>query len=199
MQTLPSLQVALISVCTHPVAGSQLSAVHALWSLQSVAAPGRQAPPPQTSPAVHALPSLHALDVFVWKQPEAGLHPSLVQTLPSLHVTDDVSVNTQPVAGAHESTVHALLSLQTRVPVGWQLEERHRSPVVHALPSLQDSVLFACVQPVEVECDRFSAVPRAPAARDPQSPGAACDSASPEWRSGRNRPSRRYARLQRRA
>jgi hypothetical protein len=43
----------------------QLSVVQTLLSLQTTGVPGLQTPPPQTSPAVQALPSSHALVLFV--------------------------------------------------------------------------------------------------------------------------------------
>jgi hypothetical protein len=62
VHALPSSQPAVLSVCTQPVAGLHESSVHGLLSLQfGVPAPGKQLPPPQASPVVHALPSSHAL------------------------------------------------------------------------------------------------------------------------------------------
>src|SRR5258706_36087 len=106
---------------THPFAGSQLSAVQARPSTQSSAGPGTHTPAEQVSFAVHALPSSHAIVLFV---------------------------NTQPVAALHESVVQTLLSLQASVPApGWQLPPPQVSPAVHASPSLQAAVLLVWVQP----------------------------------------------------
>jgi hypothetical protein len=70
---------------------------------------------------VHSLSSLQASVLFVWTQPVAVLHESVVQTLPSL----------QSSAGP-----------PTQVPPAqW-------SPVVQALPSLHVSLLATCVHPV---------------------------------------------------
>ena len=62
-----------------PVAVSQLSAVQAEPSSHTVAVPGKQAPPPQMSPMVQALPSLQGSTLFVEKQPVTALQPSVVQ------------------------------------------------------------------------------------------------------------------------
>src|SRR5437762_14080323 len=57
VQALPSSQVAVLLVWTHPVAGLQLSLVQGLPSLQSGAGPPTQRPPPVGSLVVQALPS----------------------------------------------------------------------------------------------------------------------------------------------
>ena len=99
-----------------------VSVVQTLLSLQTTAVPGWQLPPEQTSPAVHALPSLHGAVLLVW---------------------------TQPVAGSQLSSVHGLPSLQFSEPVpGWQIPPEQTSPVVHAFPSLHDAALFVWTQPV---------------------------------------------------
>ena len=120
VQGLPSLQAAVLFVNTHPVAGLHESLVQGLPSLQAVAAPGWQLPPPQTSPVVHALPSLQGAVLFVWEQPVTALHRSLVHGLESLHWVAVVSVKTQPVAGLQLSAVQTLLSLQTTAVPGRQ-------------------------------------------------------------------------------
>lgn len=70
---------------------------------------------------MHALPSLHAIVLLVKTHPVAGLHESLVQTLPSEHVI---------AVPEHEPP-------------------EQRSPLVHALLSLQDAVLFVNTHPEE--------------------------------------------------
>ena len=70
---------------------------------------------------MHALPSSHGAVLFVCVQPLAGLQASVVQTL---------------------------LSLQSGGGPPAQLPPAQWSPVVHALPSSQGSLLFTCVQPV---------------------------------------------------
>jgi hypothetical protein len=87
VQASPSSQATVLFVKTHPDAGSHVSVVQGLSSLQTTAVPGWQAPAPQVSPVVHALPSSQAIVLFVKTHPVAGLQVSLVQTLPSLHVT----------------------------------------------------------------------------------------------------------------
>ena len=96
---------------------------------------------------MHALPSLHDDVLFEWKQPVTALQRSFVQGLLSLHCVAVVSVKTHPVAGLQLSTVHTLLSLQTTVVPGRQVPAWHESPVVQALPSLQEPLAFWCLQP----------------------------------------------------
>jgi hypothetical protein len=86
VQAFPSLQALLLFVKTQPVVGLHVSVVQTLPSLQVSAGPPTHAPPEQTSPVVHAFPSLQELLLFVNTQPVAGLHVSVVQTLPSLQV-----------------------------------------------------------------------------------------------------------------
>jgi glyoxylate utilization-related uncharacterized protein len=57
-------------------------------------------------------------------------------------------VCTHPLAGLHESSVQGLLSLQPSAGPPTQDPPLHVSAVVHALPSLQATVLFVCTQPV---------------------------------------------------
>ena len=104
------------------------------WAAQSLFcvqpqefAPLVQTPAAQTSPTVQPLPSLHAFVLLTCVQPLAGLHASLVQGLPS----------SQNVATT------------TAVPL--QAPPAQASLVVQALPSLQDSALFVCAQPVAGE------------------------------------------------
>jgi len=123
VQALPSLQATVLFVNTQPVDVLQVSVVHTLLSLHTVAPPGWQVPPPQVSPVVQALPSLHGAALFV---------------------------NTQPVEVLQESFVHPLPSLHTVAPPGWQLPPPQVSPVVQALPSLHGIVLFVRTQPVAV-------------------------------------------------
>ena len=85
VQAFPSLQPAVLFVKTHPVAGTQVSVVHTLPSLQTrVPAPGLQLPVSQVSPRVQALPSSHAAVLLVKTHPVAGTQVSVVHTLPSL-------------------------------------------------------------------------------------------------------------------
>jgi hypothetical protein len=79
-----------------------------------------QVPPAHTSPVVHRLPSLHAAVLFACAQPEAGTHESLVQGLLSSQFGAAPPTHTPPA---------------------------QVSAVVHALPSVQDTVLLACAQP----------------------------------------------------
>jgi glyoxylate utilization-related uncharacterized protein len=135
VQALPSLQELLLLVNLQPETGSHESVVQTFPSLQTKAGPPTHAPAEQASPVVQAFPSVQALLLFVNTHPVAGLHASVVQTLPSLQVSagpathappEQVSpvvqafpslqglllfVNTQPVVGLHASVVQGLLSL----------------------------------------------------------------------------------------
>src|SRR5881397_1303803 len=128
VHALLSLQV--MGVKTHPVAGLQVSVVHALLSLQVMGVKTHPVAVLQVS-VVHALLSLQVMGVKT--HPVAGLQVSLVQALLSLQV---MGVNTHPVAVLQVSVVHALLSLQvmgvkTHPVAGLQVS------LVQALLSLQ--------------------------------------------------------------
>jgi hypothetical protein len=114
VQALPSSHDAVLFVCTHPVAGLQVSSVQRFPSLQLGAAPPAQLPPEQVSFVVHALPSSQDAVLSVCTQPVAGSQVSSVQTLPSSQF------------GAAPPT---------------QLPPAHVSLVVQAFPSSQDAVL----------------------------------------------------------
>jgi len=64
----------------------QLSLVQPLLSSQLAAAPAWHAPAEQTSPTVHALPSVQPAALATWVQPVPASQPSAVQTLPSLQL-----------------------------------------------------------------------------------------------------------------
>jgi hypothetical protein len=87
VQAVPSLQTVPFGtlVMVHPVAGLQLSVVHALPSLQTTAVPV-QTPLRHWSPEVQRLPSLQIVPfaTLVVVQPVPGLQPSTVHPFPSL-------------------------------------------------------------------------------------------------------------------
>src|SRR5262249_43328395 len=150
----PSSQVAAFAVCTHPVMGLHESSVHTFPSLQSIVAPGTQAPPEQESPVVQTLPSLQgtpsAVAVVPVQTPFAHASPP-VQVLPSLHGIV-LFVCWQPLMRSHESLVQTLPSLQLiAVPTHVAVPPVHLSPVVQTLPSLQavpaGSILQVAEQP----------------------------------------------------
>ena len=87
LQSLPSLQALVLNVVVQPSAGSQLSVVQGLLSLQLAAAPPAHVPPAHASPTVHALPSEHTAAVLAWLQPLAGSQLSVVHGLPSSQET----------------------------------------------------------------------------------------------------------------
>jgi phage-related protein len=87
VQAFPSSHAAVMFVWRQPVARSQVSVVHGLLSSQFGPGPLMQDPLPHVSPTVHAFPSSQAAVLFVWTHPVAGLHMSVVHTLPSLQTT----------------------------------------------------------------------------------------------------------------
>lgn len=161
VHAFPSLHGELLSAKRQPVAGTHESVVQVFESLQTRGGPPTQAPPEHTSAVVQAFPSLQPAVLLAWVQPDPGLHPSVVQTLPSsqsggappmheppLHVSLVVQAfpslqdavllaYTQPVAGAHESLVQTFPSSQIGAPLPTQTPDWQTSVTVHALPSLQ--------------------------------------------------------------
>src|SRR5262249_36661352 len=164
VQALPSLQVvpSVTLLCLQPAAGSQLSVVQALPSSQLSAGPPTHTPAEHWSLLVQALPSSHEPGTFVCTQPLAGLQESAVQTLSSLqsgggppthvpawHVSfvvpafpssqDAVLLTwTQPLTGSQKSSVHGFPSSQFGAAPPTQAPAEQASPVVQALPSLQE-------------------------------------------------------------
>ena len=111
------LSLQLIAVWAQPVTALQLSAVHRLLSSQLMAPPGWHTPPPQTSPLVQALPSLHdAVFGLPMQAPSAGLHTSSVHGLLSLH-TFALPGRQAPAAEQVSVMVHSLPSSHP-VPAG---------------------------------------------------------------------------------
>jgi hypothetical protein len=99
----------------------------------------------QASP-VQAFPSVQAFALLFGCVQLPAEHRSSVQGLPSLAHVDVLFVWTQPVAGLHESLVHTLESSQfSAVPTHTPLEQA--SPVVQAVPSLHAVPLGALTCP----------------------------------------------------
>ena len=145
-------------------------------SLQLGGGPPAQAPLLQASLVVQALLSLHAMPLFVWMQPDAGLHPSVVQTFPSLqlgatpglhvpfwHVSTPLhalpsehdvpftnATLSQPEAESQLSAVHGLPSLQLRAAPGMHAPFWQVSTPLHALLSEHDEpfATAGCWQPL---------------------------------------------------
>jgi len=141
VQTLLSLQGAVLGGFEHPVAGVQTSSVQGLPSLQSSGAPPTQTPPAQASFVVQRLPSLHAPGTGVppWQVPP--LHDSpVVQGFASSQLAA-LFVWTHPCCALQESFVHGFASSQFVGPPGTQPPLWQVSPVVHSLPSSHGSVL----------------------------------------------------------
>jgi hypothetical protein len=172
VHALPSLQGRVLFKKEQPLAGTQVSVVQGLLSLQTTAAPGRHAPARQASPVVQAFPSLQGFLLGVWRHPSLGSQASFVQALLSLqfsgapalqlppwHASPEVQellslqgkllfVKTQPVAGAQLSLVQMFPSLQVMGAPGVHTPATHASPLVHALPSEQGSCAGMYVQPL---------------------------------------------------
>ena len=112
---MPSSQLAPSPtfVRTQPVALSQLSRVHGLLSLQSSGAPDRQVLPWHVSPALQALPSLHAAPAGrgVCAQPVSGVQLSAVQSFWSLQ---SIAWPAQSPAAHASFDVQAFASLQAK-------------------------------------------------------------------------------------
>jgi hypothetical protein len=166
-----------MGVCAQPLTVLQLSAVHALPSLQLRAVPAVQVPPWQVSAPLQMFVSAHDVPfrTAVAVQPKTGLHPSVVHTFPSLQLSGVPAVQAplwqlsaplhtlpsrqgvpfrtavfvQPVAGLQASVVHTFESLQLGgVPAAHPPFWQVSAPL-HALPSLQAVPFetFACWQP----------------------------------------------------
>jgi hypothetical protein len=172
VQALPSLQELVLLACVQPLPGLHPSVVQTLLSSQLGAGPPTHVPPLHVSLVVHAFPSSQKFVLFTCVQPVPGLHPSVVQTLPSsqfgagppTHVPPlqaslvvqalpssqelVLLACVQPVPGLHPSVVQMFPSSQLGAGPPTQVPPLHVSLVVHAFPSLQEFVLFACVQPV---------------------------------------------------
>lgn len=120
VQALPSSQGAVLSVCTHPFSGSQLSSVQVFPSSQFGAGPPTQIPLLHVSLVVHASSSSHGDALFTYWQPSCW---------------------------SQLSSVQGFWSLQLRA-FPTQLPPLQVSPNVHAFPSSQGLLLFVCVQPL---------------------------------------------------
>jgi hypothetical protein len=123
VQALLSSQESVLFEFTQPLPVSQKSSVHRLASLQLGAGPPTQLPPEQLSAVVQALLSLQGAVLFAFTQPLPGLQESSVQRLESLQFKGELPTHDPP---------------------------EQISIVVQELLSLQESVLFAYVQPLPV-------------------------------------------------
>jgi hypothetical protein len=169
VQALLSLQIAVLLATVHaPVLVLQPSVVHGLLSLHSLAAPGAQAPPLQTSFWVQASASSQlAVLLANTHVPLSALQLSVVQPLLSSQILvlpahappPQVSVSVHrlpssqlavlltkaqtPVAPLQLSPVHGLSSLQTLAGPGTQAPALQASFCVQASASSQLAVLLA--------------------------------------------------------
>ncbi len=175
VQAFPSSHASVLFACAQPEAGTQLSVVQRFPSSQFGGGPPTHTPPEQASPVVHAFASLHERVLFAFTQPVAGLHESVVHTLPSLQFGAAPPTHTpaeqasfvvhafpslhdpatftclQPVAGTQESVVQTFASSQFAAAPPTHAPFEQASFVVHAFASLHETVLFACTQPVAGE------------------------------------------------
>jgi glyoxylate utilization-related uncharacterized protein len=166
VQAFPSLHGSLLFTYAQPDEGLHESFVQMFPSSQFSGGPPTQAPPEHVSPVVQASPSVHEALLLTYTQPEAGLHESSVQTLPSsqasgappTHVPPEhvsfvvqtlpslhglvLFTYAQPDEGLHESFVHKFPSLQFSGGPPAHAPPEHVSAVVHALPSLHGSLLL---------------------------------------------------------
>jgi hypothetical protein len=171
LQNAKSLQGALLTVKTQPLAGMQKSSVQTFPSMQTSGDPGMHTPPEQMSLVVQALaslhaeplgsaapqlsaPSLHDSEQFASPSgPTQGLPPWRLQ-LPPLQKSAPLQnakslqgalliVKTQPMAELQLSSVQTFPSLQTTGSPGMQAPPEQTSPSVQMSPSLQGSLLLA--------------------------------------------------------
>jgi hypothetical protein len=120
VQPFKSSHAAVLLAKTQPFAGSQLSVVQGLPSLQGVLSPALQVPALQVSLWVHASLSLHG--------------PAAPRC-------------TQPLAGWQLSAVHKLPSSQPTLTGPTHPPFLQPSPLVQASPSEQGKPLAALTQP----------------------------------------------------
>src|SRR5213078_4013955 len=169
VQALPSVQGAVLFVCTQPVDGLQVSSVQTLPSSQLGGAPPTQRPPLQASLVVQALPSLQGRVLLACTQPVVALQLSSVQPLPSSQL--GAGPPTHRPALQVSFSVHAFPSLQAALLLVWaqpvdglqvssvQSSQLRATPpmhcpplqvslVVQALPSLQATWLAVWTQPL---------------------------------------------------
>ena len=109
VQALLSLQIAVLAVFTQTPAPVQESSVHGFASSQLLPPVGMHAPATQWSPVVQPSLSLQGFALsFVFVHPVAGLQPSSVQALPSLHTS--AGPPTQALLAHWSLVVHLLPS-----------------------------------------------------------------------------------------
>ncbi len=172
VQAFPSEHGRSFALCVQPLVGAHASVVQAFWSSHEVLAPGKQTPPPQWSPVVHALVSSHGEALARKTQPVVGAHESFVHGLPSLHAMKGplahapaahvspcvqtspslhdalLFVALQPPTASHDSVVHGLPSSQVLGFCGLHTPPEQASPSVQLLLSEQGAVLATNVQPL---------------------------------------------------
>jgi hypothetical protein len=129
VQALPSSQDPATGADVHPVAGLQVSTVHALPSSGQVRACPPHVPPLHVSFVVQALPSLQAPVFGVDEHPVVGLQLSVVHTLPSsAQTTGAPPVQAAAAPVQTPGWVHALPSSQVE-PAGWNESDGQSVPL----------------------------------------------------------------------
>jgi hypothetical protein len=147
----PSVQVLLSSfvVTQLPSAGLQLSSVQALPSSHTTGFEPAHVPASHASVCVQASPSVQALlSSFVYSQPDAGLHVSSVQALPSSQVSGFEPV--QAPATQVSVCVQASLSSQAVPSRGTQVSLIHDPAAQVSMPTEEqppDPQVVGCVRP----------------------------------------------------
>lgn len=133
-----------MAVFTHvPVAGTQLSLVQVLLSLQLRGVPDWQTPARQVSLPVHSSLSSHCASFMQSTgNPQAGAAemPALKpgQYFAPTGVPEALQMFWHPLAGSHESSVQRLASAQLRGAPAAQAPAWQVSAPLHALPSPQE-------------------------------------------------------------
>jgi len=150
LQALASAQVVPLStaVWVQPVAGLQPSVVQTLESSQLGAVPAVQTPAWQVSAPSQALPSLHEVpfNTGVVVQPKVVLQLSVVQALPSLHVSGvplvqvplwQVSVPLQTLVSLHVVPFRTGVFTQPDAALQLSVVQTFESLQLSAVPAVQ--------------------------------------------------------------
>jgi hypothetical protein len=142
------------AVAAHPVTALQLSLVHTLPSLQTSGVPAAHTPAWQVSAPLQTVESGHAVPfvTLVVVQPDAGLQPSVVHTLPSLQTSGVPAV--QVPFWQVSAPLHALVSAHAE-PFGRTAlvhTPDAQVSVVHGFESLQSAFTLQELQPVIGAC-----------------------------------------------
>jgi hypothetical protein len=143
VHALPSLQLAVLGMCTQPLAGLHESSVQPLPSSQFGAGPPWHVPPEQVSPVVQGLPSLQLAVLGVCTQPVDGLQLSVVHGLLSSHemaaLEQEPPEHVPSVTWHMSVAVHALPSAFWQLPEALQALQAPQALEVQQNPSVQEA------------------------------------------------------------